>query len=211
MPKTSKSILEQLLDKEQWNAAEKMIRQELKDDPECHWLWTQLGSVLYEQRKYKASLKPLLHSFKLLPDCPFTLWHLAGTYDAIGEYKKAITIYAWLLRSTVNSKSDPCWESETWTNSLKTDCVYRIGRVLEHQKNWDTAAEYYREYINLQLAGMRGMYSISDVVARLDAMNKKRSVNGSLSVRRAFSASLRRTRALQGKQSNQHIAKLIAG
>ena len=202
--------LEQLLKLERWPAAEKTIRTQLQDQPENHWLLTQLGSVLYEQRKYKASLTPLIASFRITPDCPLTLWHLAGTYDALGQYDKAISIYAWILNQNISASEDPCWESQDWSNSLKTDCVYRIAHVLEHQKNWTAAAEYYAEYLKLQLAGMHGSYSIADAAARLSALKLKDGINGKPDAHQAFSATLRRTRTLQGKRNKVRIAEMIA-
>ena len=45
----------------------------------------------------------------IVPDCPLTLWNLAGTLDALGKYVDAIRIYVRLLESDDSPETDPCW------------------------------------------------------------------------------------------------------
>lgn len=162
MAKTTARTLETLLQQGAWEEARKQIEQELKRRPDDHWLLTQLGVTYYEQGRYRESLDPLLKSLKIVPDCPLTLWNVAGALDALGKPKPAISIYTWLLRSTKSAADDPCWESEAWADSLKTDCVYRVGISFQHLGRRDSAEHCFRQYINLILAGMNGTYAIEE-------------------------------------------------
>jgi tetratricopeptide (TPR) repeat protein len=156
-----------LIKSEQWAKARALIEKELKREPDSHWLLTQLGETYYEQRQYKKALGLLLKSLDIVADCPLTLWHLAGTLDALGYHTGALRIFTWLLESRKTSGDDPCWESAAWTDALKTDCVYRIGICLQHLARKDRAEACFRRYVDLLLAGAAGSYPIDDAVKRI--------------------------------------------
>lgn len=163
----SGETIDALIQRKEWEGARARIREELASDPDNHWLLTQLGVTYYEQRQYRESLKWFLKSFAIVPDCPLTLWNLAGALDAIGKPKMAVTLYRWLLQSDVSPEDDPCWESEEWTESLKTDCVYRLGLCFEHLGRKESAEHCFRQYIQLLLIGVNGMYPIEDAVRHI--------------------------------------------
>lgn len=167
---------------ERWEDARALIEKALKREPNSHWLWTQLAETHYEQKKYKKALDLLLHSRAIVPDCPLTLWHLAGSLDALGYHGEAIHLYTWLLESTKTPEDDPCWESVAWTNSLKTDCVYRLGLCFKHTGRNDLAVYCFRKYLALQLVGAKGSYSTKDAAKHLGALrqSKRRAVEQEL-------------------------------
>jgi tetratricopeptide (TPR) repeat protein len=173
MVKPGKSrTIETLLDQGKWKEARKAIEQELVKSPDSHWLLTQLGVTHYEERDYREALRLFRDSLEIVPDCPLTLWNLAGVLDTLGHSDRAIPIYASLLRSKQSARSDACWESAEWTEALKTDCVYRVGMCFEHAKQWDAATHCFRQYINLLLAGMKGMYPIEDAARRIRELSR---------------------------------------
>jgi len=157
--------IESLLATEQWETARALLKQELIKAPTDHWLITQLGVINYEQRKYRSARQQFLRSLKIVGDCPLTLWNLAGALDALGDVERAILIYSSLLRSRKTASDDPCWESQEWSDSLKADCVYRLGVCLQRLGKLKESEEFYRTYLNLLLAGVAGTYS-ADEVAR---------------------------------------------
>ena len=124
-------------------------------EPDSHWLLTQLGETYYEQRQFQKALGLFLKSRDIVPDCPLTLWHLAGTLDALGYQSGALRLYTWLLESKKTAEDDPCWESKEWTDALKTDCVFRIGICFQHLNRKDKAKSCFRRYADLLLAGPR--------------------------------------------------------
>jgi tetratricopeptide (TPR) repeat protein len=174
-----------LIEKDQYDEARRLIEKELEKEPDSHWLLTQLGSTYYEQRQYKKALKWLLKSLDILDDCPLTLWHLAGTLEALEKPKAALRIYSWLLESRISPEEDPCWESVEWTENLKTDCVYRIGTCFVDLKQKAKAAQSFRRYVDLLLAGAPGMYSLEEVQQHLDRLRSGK--------REAVEAELRKT------------------
>ncbi len=151
-----------LIEAEQWEDARALIEKTLKREPRSHWLLTQLGETHYEQREYKKALEVLLRAWEVLSDCPLTLWHLAGTLDALGDHSEAIRLYTWLLRSTKTPEDDSCWESAEWTDALKTDCVFRMGLCFKHLNRNQLAAHCFRKYIDIFSLGCEGSYTLED-------------------------------------------------
>ncbi len=166
-----KKSIERLLEKEDWTEARKLLQEELVSQPENHWLLTQVGVTLYEQRKYRQALKWFHESLQVVADCPLTLWNLAGTLDALGKPAAAIPIYTWLLTSKKTTQDDFCWETEEWSQDLKTDCLYRLGLCFEHSGIADSAEHCYREYINLLLIGMNGSYPLEEAAQKVQKVN----------------------------------------
>jgi tetratricopeptide (TPR) repeat protein len=167
MTRNGSNGIEELLRRGDWAKARRLLERERAADPDNHWLLTQIGVTLYEQRRYQDALETLSASRRLLPSCPLTLWHLAGAMDALGKHAAAARIYRQLLNSTASAAEDPCWESPKWTERLKTDCVYRLGACLEHQGKKRAAERCYRQYLDLLLLGIEGLYSVNDVTERI--------------------------------------------
>jgi len=159
-PKNFGAEIDQLIQEEAWDRARAVIERELQKEPNSHWLLTQLGETYYEQRQYKKALHLLLKSLDIVPDCPLTLWHLAGTLDALGDSSEALRLYAWILKSNRTPQDDPCWESKSWSDALKTDCVFRIAVCFRHLNHKDKAASCFQRYVVLLLAGAEGSYPI---------------------------------------------------
>src|SRR5438132_700738 len=165
--------IETLLQRERWDKARKRLQQELTREPDNHWLMTQLGVTYYEQGRCQEALRQFRSSLAIVSDCPLTLWNLAGSLDALGRSDAAIAIYTWLLKSRQSPADDPCWESEKWTDALKTDCVYRLGACFQHRGRKETAEHCFRQYINLLLAGMIGSYPMEDAASRIRGLGGK--------------------------------------
>src|SRR5262249_26328292 len=66
--------IEALLNKGQWRRAEAVIRKQLQDNPEDHWLWARLAGAKYEQREYRGALDAAEKALEIVPDCPLALW-----------------------------------------------------------------------------------------------------------------------------------------
>jgi tetratricopeptide (TPR) repeat protein len=158
-----------------WLEARKLLEAERKKDPDNHWLITQLGVTFYEQKQYTKALRLFLASQKIVPDCPLTLWNLAGTLDALGKHNSAIRIYTSLLQSKTSSEQDPCWESQAWSDALKTDCCFRLGDCYRHLGKRILAEHWYRQYLDLLLLGSDGTYSVQEVTEGIKALH---GVNG---------------------------------
>ena|GEM_PF-715325 len=182
--------VETLIEQARWKEARALIEQQLQEDSQNHWLLTQLGVTHYEEGQHREALRPLLASLEIVPDCPLTLWNIAGALDASGNPERAIPIYTWLIRSKKTRHDDECWESAEWTDSLKTDCVYRLGICFQHLKKWESAENCFRQYINLLLAGMSGLYSADDAARRIRELAGKGKRKLGKQVRDAFGSTL---------------------
>jgi tetratricopeptide (TPR) repeat protein len=135
-----------------------------------------LGVTFYEQRDYEKSLNYFNTSRKIASSCPLTQWNLAGALGALGRTSQAIKTYNGLLESRTTFAEDACWESKEWTDAIKADCVYRLGACFERQGKKRIAEDCYRQYIDLLLVGIDGLYSMEDVTGRIRALQK--SANG---------------------------------
>lgn len=153
-----KEPINDLIMEEKWDEAKSLIEKELSVSPEDHWLLTQLGAVYYEQHDYLKAMEVLEKSYKIVPDCPLTLWHLAGTADALGQYERAITIYFQLL---IDSTS-PCWESPAWTKEMKIDCLYRLGLCFKNLSGNQISQILINEYLRQE----GGTYPIEEVILK---------------------------------------------
>ena len=135
-----------LVQRGRWAQARKLLERELERDPENHWLLTQLGVTFYEEQRYDEALVLFAAALEIVPDCPLTLWNIAGSLDALGKSARAVPIYTWILRSGKTPDDDPCWESKAWTDSLKADAVYRLGACFEHMGKKHKAEQCYMQY-----------------------------------------------------------------
>jgi tetratricopeptide (TPR) repeat protein len=162
--------INRLFEQEEWGKARPLLEAELLKKPDDHWVLTQIGVTYYEQRRYEESLNWFLKSKEIVPDCPLTLWNLAGAFDALGKPADAINLYTWIVECTKSAKDDPCWESKHWADALKTDCVYRLGVCFQDSGN-SIAADYcFRRYIDLVLTGIKGLYSTEDARLRIQSL-----------------------------------------
>ncbi|MFZ1937389.1 MAG: tetratricopeptide repeat protein [Thermoguttaceae bacterium] len=183
--------IDRLFQQEKWDEARSVLEQERDKDPNNHWVLTQLGVTFYEQRQYKEALQLFLASQKIVPDCPLTLWNVAGVLDSLGKYADAVRTYLWLLRNKKSPADDPCWETEEWAETLKTDCMYRLGLCFQHLHKKREAGSCYRRYIDLLSIGIEGSYSFDDVMCHLRDLNGEVSTTRVESeVRKAVNATL---------------------
>jgi len=186
------SRINDLLGREAWDEARRLLVKEQDKDPESHWVLTQLGVTFYEQRRYMDALELFVESQKIVPDCPLTLWNLAGVLDALENHDAAMRIYTWILQSNASVGDDPCWESKQWTEALKTDCLYRLGACFQQLGKKQNAERCYREYLGLISRGIDGSYSIDDVKRQMRGLKGTGKARGMGSeVRKAIHETLR--------------------
>lgn len=190
------ATIDLLFKKGRWPEARALLEKEREKQPNDHWVLTQLGVAFYEERRYSEALQLFLASQKIVPDCPLTLWNLAGALDALGNPAEAIRVYAWLLECKQTATADPCWESKEWTEALKADCVYRLAACFQQMGRAGAAAHCYRQYINLLISGIQGLYSSNDAMRQIQKLQAAGPPNGS---RRALKEAVHATLAASGR------------
>ena len=203
------SRIDKLFDREAWDDARRILERERKKNPRDHWVLTQLGVTFYEQRQYEEALQLFVASQRIVPDCPLTLWNLAGALDALGRHASALRIYTWILRCKKSADKDPCWESKQWADALRTDCVYRVGVCFQHLGKKRKAEDCYRQYLELLSIGIEGSYSIDDVKRQIrDLQGAGRAKAVASEVRKAVSATLLLSGVDQGKGRSSPLLEL---
>jgi tetratricopeptide (TPR) repeat protein len=175
----AKDQVESLIGQGEWEEAVKAIEEELRLDPDDHWLWSRLSTVKYEQRKYQEALDAANKALAIVPDCPLALWSLAGALDALGKTAEALKVYAALLGRGIEELLEPdedaneCWEGPAWTYGLVTDCIFRGGGCLAEIGQKEKAVRFYELFLELFDSRKRGIYSPEDAVERLKKLRKR--------------------------------------
>lgn len=163
--------IEALLDAGRWAAAEKRIAVELESDPRNHWLLTQRGVTLYERRKYAEAAEWFSASLRVKPDCPLTLWHVAGLMDTTGDLPQAVLHYCALFNA--DPGRDECWEGRAWAAALKADCAFRIGDCLESAGADVLAWLWFRTFVDSAGSSTGGLHDAAEGAARLERLTAK--------------------------------------
>ncbi len=108
-----------------------LAKKELKllppGDWDAHWLYAQLSSAYYEQKKYKIALRYARKAHAITKSlCPLVLWHLAGAlcYGTRKDVKKAIKLYHDILEM---KRFIVCNESRPQMTALRSDCRIRLA------------------------------------------------------------------------------------
>ncbi len=172
------------IDREDWSFARRILLEKLKKEPNDHWLLSRLGSVYYEQRKYRKALEYSKKALALAPDCPLVLWDLAGPLFATGKVRAAWQIYRGLLnKGPEKIAKGPCGEGLSWANSLMVDCIFSIGLCLQRMGKTDQAALFFGKFLELRAMWDGGIYGFEDA---LDALGKFEKANGKPSSKKSM-------------------------
>src|SRR4051794_37354708 len=112
--------------REEWDEARTLIRRWLRHAPDDHWLLARLSLTYYEQKQYGKALKYAAEALQTAPNCPLSIWDYAGALDMLGQSKKALVLYAGLIRRGEEKLAyGECGEGIQWARSLIADCHYR--------------------------------------------------------------------------------------
>lgn len=168
--------IDHLFAKEDWAQARRLIKEELRKAPDSHWLLDRLSVTYYEERKYSAALERIKKAYKLMPTCPLVLWDYAGTLDAIGQPKRALTYYLQLLDAFDKGGKDECWESTEWNEALALDCLFRIGVCAEKIAQHKMAKNMLEAFCRLQLrTKLSKLYTVDEARKLIDAIDDSAS------------------------------------
>jgi hypothetical protein len=168
MPHGVNEQINDLIEKEQWDAARATIKSELAKFPDHHWLLDRLALTYYEERRYEEAFSIIERAFEKLPTCPLVLWDYAGTLDALGYSLKAKNIYNLIIGRTVESlATGECGEGLDWAKALYADAIFRTGVCYRNLGIDYLAIKYYREYLGWRSEGYGGIYDPRDVEQEL--------------------------------------------
>lgn len=153
---------------ERWVDLRAVLKEDLRQDPDDHWLLTRIGLTYYEQRNYKEALTYSEKAIELEPACPLALWDYAGTLDMLGRDEEAVRLWEGLLERGVEAIAHgDCGEGVRWARSLLNDCRYRIARIANEHQDLIRARTYYEDHLKNRRAGQYSVYTRVDVQRRL--------------------------------------------
>lgn len=166
----SKAI-EAAIHSEKWKKARQLIRAELKEKPDSHWLLTRLGLTYYEERAYRKSLSCSRKALRLAPHCPLVLWDYAGSLQMLGRHRMALRVYRQLLSRGVEQVAhDDCGEGRSWARGLIADCLYRQAQSYTELKEQKAAIDSYRKHLKMRGPACRSIYAVRTVRRELSEL-----------------------------------------
>ncbi len=169
--KRAGTMIESAIAAEDWRHARRLIREELRNRRDDHWLLTRLALTYYEQRQYKKSLLYVVEALQIAPYCPLAVWDYAGTLDMLKRKKKALQIYRWLISWGEDRIAyGECGEGKRSARSLIADCYYRIAGIHEYRRERDKALRAYKQHLLRRKPGVRSIYPIALVRRRVAAL-----------------------------------------
>jgi len=149
---------------EKWKKARQLIRAELKERPDSHWLLTRLGLTYYEERSYGPSLSYSKKALKLAPECPLALWDYAGSLQMLGRHRMALRVYRQLLTRGIEQIAHAdCGEGRVWARGMIADCFYRQAQSYKKLKEQKAAIDAYQRHLRMRGPGCRSIYAVRTV------------------------------------------------
>ncbi len=160
-------MIERTIAAAEWARARQLIRKELRERPDDHWLLTRLSLTYYEQKQYRKSLQYVVQALQIAPYCPLAVWDYAGTLDMLNRKKRALEIFQWLVRwGEERIAFGECGEGIRFARSLIADCYYRIARIHEERRERGKAIRAYKQHVLRRKRGVRSIYPLSEVKRR---------------------------------------------
>lgn len=157
-----------LILKSQYDKAREVIIKRLKDEPNNHWLLSQLSSVEYEELDYNQSLRTISKAYKLAPNCPLVIWHYGCTLSMLGKKRQAIIKWKKLIKIGIEKIAyEECGEGLPWARSLLNDCYYQMALAYYSIKNKSDAIKYLKLHIKNRSSKCKSIYHMRDVKKKL--------------------------------------------
>ena len=164
MQKVLGKKIEYYIKTDQWAMARKVITKALQKTPKDHWLLSRLSLVYYEQKKYREAIKLDKKAFAIAPDCPLVIWGYAGSLDALGFYKDAISMYKKIVSKKIEVLAyGDCGEGIRYAKSLVNDSFYRIAKCYKKNGNIKNAEKFYQMYLGGRKNKIRSIYNIAEI------------------------------------------------
>jgi tetratricopeptide (TPR) repeat protein len=172
MSSPSQKEIDNAFDNEDYKSAIRLLKYELKKDPDNHWLLTKLSSAYYESFNYNKAKLISEQALKIMPDCPLVIWDYAGPLFMLGENAAAAKAYKKIIKL---SKGDivigECWETISWTKAIVNDSIFGLGCVAEITGKKGLAKKYFTEYYNNRLQKVSSIYPIDMVRKKLKKLD----------------------------------------
>ncbi len=165
------SKIERLIEAEDWPAARRAIRAELRSDPKNHWLLTRLGLTYYEEKDYKQALEWSRRAVGEAPNCPLVLWDYAGSLQMLGLGQDALKIYRRLIRRGIREIAlDDCGEGLAWARGLVADCHFRMAGCYRALRRPAMGIRSLTSHLTLRGPGCRSIYPLPMVRKELQKL-----------------------------------------
>ncbi len=177
-------LIDELFDSGRLEEVKVLLHTELGTDENNHWLLTKLSSVYYESKDYKTALMYSTIANKLMPHCPLVLWDFGAALMMTNNTMNALACYRRILQlgyQQLNGRRidvDPCWEGKSFTVSIITDSLLRIGHCYVDKKNFELASVFLLSFIRQSSKWSKGcLFDLDDGVEVLKTMPKLANID----------------------------------
>lgn len=145
-----------------WSELEDYLRAEIREDPSNHWLLTNVAMACNEQRRAREAKEWSDLAYGIEPRCPLVRWDRACIYEKLSDVDRAIAFWRALVDTPVEEqRSNPCWESEDWSQSLIADCWYRLSLACARSGSVQDSAAAEVMYKRMLEGGTRSIYTLN--------------------------------------------------
>jgi tetratricopeptide (TPR) repeat protein len=142
---------------------ELLILNQLKRDPNSHWLLARLALTHYEEDNYEKALELEIKGLNIAPACPLLCWGYAGSCSMLGKNQEALAVYNWLIKRGVDNLAyGECGEGHGWARALIADVHYRAALCYEALGDSRKARTAIKKHLKSRGPGCRSIYSIRE-------------------------------------------------
>jgi tetratricopeptide (TPR) repeat protein len=159
-------LIEQLLYEKKWIKAKRLIRRELKKEPDrFYWLAT-LAYISYQEDDCDSALVTIQKALALAPGEPLVLDYYALILRCLGRPAEAIAVRRRIMRKgekrigTVETT-----EGIRWARSLINDCRYDIALCFMDLKDLKSAEKSLKLHVKGRRPGLPSSIEAGDVKA----------------------------------------------
>jgi tetratricopeptide (TPR) repeat protein len=159
-------LLNNYFSNDELDSAKKLIKKELKNYPNDHFLLTSLGNVYYELFEYNKAIEYTQEAIEIAPSCPLAINNHAVVLFMHEKYEQAIDLWQKILEKKLYSKE--CTEGKRITKSLLNDTRVRLADAYQGKGNIEKAIFYYKEHLDNRKKGVFSNFTKKEIIKEVD-------------------------------------------
>jgi tetratricopeptide (TPR) repeat protein len=159
-------LLNNYFSNDKLDSAKKLIKKELKNYPNDHFLLTSLGNVHYELFEYTKAIEYTQEAIEIAPNCPLTINNHAVVLFMHEKYEQAIDLWLKILEKKLHSKE--CTEGKKITKSLLNDTRVRLADAYKEKGNNEKALFYYKAHLENRKKGVFSNFTKKEIIREVD-------------------------------------------
>jgi tetratricopeptide (TPR) repeat protein len=146
--KEKQQIFNELWKENKWTELREYLFKWLKEEPDDHWLLTQISDSYYLQKYFNEALEYAQKAFEVDAHCPMVIWQFAECLLRLERYEEAEPLYRNLIQRGVKRLAyGKCGEGLRSAKTLVNDSRYALGYILANKSEFKRAERYLKKHI----------------------------------------------------------------